>query len=359
MRPHNGRMDIPIAWPVKPMLAKAVDTIPAADAVAGGYAYEPKWDGFRCIVLHADDTIELGSRNQRPLTRYFPEVVENVRAAVPDGCAVDGELVVRRGERGAQHLDWDALSQRIHPAESRVARLAGETPAEFVAFDVLMVDGRDVTAEDFEKRRALLETLFERIPGGHGLHLTRTTRDAGTARQWFETFEGAGLDGVVAKPLADTYHPDKRAMLKIKHKRTAEAVVWGYRPHARGIGVGSLLLAMYDNEGDLVPVGGIGAFPDAVRRSLTDDLAPLVERDGSGAAVTGQGERSRFSSSKDASFVRLRPELVVEVAFDQLEGRRFRHAVTLLRWRPDRDPRSCRLSQVDAPASYDLAQVLD
>ena len=352
-------MDIPIEWPVKPMLAKLVDEVPAQDAVPGGYAYEPKWDGFRCIVLHAGDTVELGSRNQRPLTRYFPEVVAHVREAVPGGCAIDGELVVRRGERGAQRLDWDALSQRIHPAESRVTRLAGETPAEFVAFDVLMADGRDITGEAFERRRAVLEQLFERIPGGHGLHLTRTTRDAGTAREWFDRFEGAGLDGVVAKPLADTYHPDKRAMLKIKHKRTAEAVVWGYRPHTRGIGVGSLLLAMYDDEGGLVPVGGVGAFPDAVRRSLAEDLDPLVERDDSGAAVTGQGERSRFSASKDASFVRLRPELVVEVAFDQLEGHRFRHAVTLLRWRPDRDPRSCLLSQVDTPASYDLAQVLD
>ncbi len=352
-------MSIPLEWPIKPMLARLVDQIPGPATIEGGYSYEPKWDGFRCIVLRSGDTIELGSRNQRPLTRYFPEVVAAVREVVPDGCAIDGELVVRRGARGAQRLDWDALSQRIHPAESRITRLAGETPAEFVAFDLLMVDGRDVTGEVFERRRALLEALFDRIPGGHGLHLTRTTRDPDTAGQWFEQFEGAGLDGVVAKPLADTYHPDKRAMLKIKHKRTAEAVVWGYRPHTRGIGVGSLLLAMYDDAGELVPVGGVGAFPDAVRRSLVDDLAPLAERDESGEVVTGQGERSRFSASKDASFVRLRPELVVEVAFDQLEGHRFRHAVTLLRWRPDRDPESCLLSQVDTPASYDLAQVLE
>ena len=346
-------MELPVAWPVAPMLARAVAAIPTGD-----YAYEPKWDGFRCLVLHSGGIVELGSRSQRPLTRYFPEIVATVAAAIPDGCIVDGELVVRQGTDGAQHLDWDTLSQRIHPAQSRIDKLAAETPAEFVAFDLLMVDGTSVMGEPFERRRTRLEELFSRITAGRGIHLTRATRDPEVAVDWFDRFEGAGLDGVVAKPLSGDYQPDRRTMLKIKHRRTAEAVVWGYRPHSRGTGVGSLLLGLYDDRGELVPVGGIGALPDSTRRSLVDELAPLVARDESGEPLVGVSERSRFSSSKDTSFVRLRPERVVEVAFDQLEGRRFRHAVTLLRWRPDRDPRSCLLAQVDTPASYDLAQVL-
>lgn len=346
-------MDLPLPQPIAPMLAKAVSQVPVGD-----YAYEPKWDGFRCIVLRDGDEIELASRNKRPLTRYFPEMVERLRDVLPDHCAIDGELVVRSTADGGQRLDWEALSQRIHPAESRINRLAAETPAEFVAFDVLVRDGVNVMDLPYRERRQQLEQLFADIPSSSGIHLTRITHDAEVARDWFDRFEGAGLDGVVAKPLAAPYQPDKRAMLKIKHKRTAEAVVWGYRPHVKGLGVGSLLLAMYTDDGQLIPVGGIGAFPAAVRESLVTELEPLVIRDDEGDAVTGVGQRSRFSGAKDGSFVRLRPELVVEIAFDQLEGHRFRHAVTLLRWRPDRGPESCKLSQVERPISYNLDDVL-
>lgn len=340
------------------MLAKAVKAVPAADAVEGGYSYEPKWDGFRCIVRKDGDDVELISRGKKPLTRYFPELVEAIRDHLPGSAVVDGEIVVRSGEPGAQRLDWEALGQRIHPAESRITKLSVETPAELIAFDLLAVGDEDVTGSPFARRRERLEALFATISKGAPLHLTRVTRDADEATDWFTRFEGAGLDGVVAKALASPYSPGKRTMLKIKHKRTAEAVVTGYRVHKSGQGVGSLLLGLF-HDGQLFNVGGIAAFTAARRLELVEELEPLVRRDADGQVEHAETDRSRFSSAKDVSFVPLRPERVVEVAFDQLEGWRFRHTVQFLRWRPDRDPESCTLDQIDRAAAYDLGAVLD
>lgn len=348
---------LPADLTLDPMLAKAVKDVPAADSVEGGYSYEPKWDGFRCIVRKDGDDVELVSRGKKPLTRYFPELVEAIREHLPGSAVVDGEVVVRSGEPGAQRLDWEALGQRIHPAQSRITKLSQETPAEFIAFDLLAVGDEDVTGSPFAERRERLETLFAGMAKGAPLHLTRVTRDADEAGDWFTRFEGAGLDGVVAKALASPYSPGKRTMLKIKHKRTAEAVVTGYRVHKSGQGVGSLLLGLF-HEGQLFNVGGIAAFTAKRRLELVDELEPLVRRDEDGNVEHAETDRSRFSSGKDVSFVPLRPERVVEVAFDQLEGWRFRHTVQFLRWRPDRDPESCTLDQIDRAAAYDLGEVL-
>ena len=351
-------MDLPITLPVSPMLAKAVTGVPAPDSVVGGLSYEPKWDGFRCIVLRDGDEVELASRGAKPLTRYFPEVVGAVLAHLPPRCAIDAEIVVRAGPPGAQRLDWGSLTQRIHPADSRVQRLAQESPAELICFDILALGDDDLTGLPFADRRKRLESALSGLAPDAPVHLTRTTRDVDIAQDWFERFEGAGLDGVVAKPLAAPYQQGKRTMLKIKHARTAEAVVVGYRVHKSGAGVGSLLIGLYNEDGALYPVGGISAFTDARRLELVDELAPLVVTDDQGDPVKGATDRSRFSSNKDVSFVRLRPERVVEVKFDQMEGPRFRHTVTLLRWRPDRDPESCAAAQVDRPIAYDLDAVL-
>jgi ATP-dependent DNA ligase len=339
------------------MLAKAVPAVPEPDSVAGGLVYEPKWDGFRGIVAFDGDTIEIGSRGSKPLTRYFPELVEAFARLLPQPCMLDGEIVVSTGARGHERLDWEALTQRIHPAASRVELLARETPAMFVAFDLLAVGGRSIAEQPFSERRAALEALVGDL--GHPLHLTRITTDVGLARRWFAEFEGAGLDGVVAKPLAAPYAPGKRVMLKAKHRRTADVVAIGYRVHTSGNGVGSILVGLYDDSGALRNVGGVSAFSDVRRRELVDELAPHVERDDAGAALTGETDRSRFASSKDVSFVRLRPELVMEVRYDQLEGMRFRHTVQFERWRPDREPRSCTFDQLDRPIAYDLADVLE
>ncbi|WP_308222062.1 ATP-dependent DNA ligase [Janibacter melonis] len=347
----------PIALPVDPMLAKAAAAVPVADAVDGGYAYEPKWDGFRCVVLRDGDEVELASRGKKPLTRYFPEVVAACLEHLPERVVLDGEIVVRSGEPGAQRLQWEALSQRIHPAASRVTKLSQETPAEVVVFDLLAVGDEDLMSSPFAERRARLEELFAQVSPEAPIHLTRVTRDPDEATDWFTRFEGAGLDGVVAKALASPYSPGKRTMIKVKHKRTAEAVVIGYRVHKSGQGVGSLLLGLH-HEGQLIGVGGIAAFTTARRLELVDELEPYVRRDEEGEVVRAETDRSRFSSSKDVSYVPLRPELVVEVAFDQLEGWRFRHAVQLVRWRPDRDPESCTLDQIDRAPAYDLGEVL-
>jgi len=340
------------------MLAKAVPSVPEPESVAGGLLYEPKWDGFRCLVFKDGDDIEFGSRGSKTLERYFPELVEAVREHLPQRCVVDGEIVVRRGEPGAQRLDWDVLAQRIHPAQSRITRLAGETPAELVAFDLLADGDLSLLDEPFGGRRARLEQLLGGLDPAAAVHLTRVTRDAALARSWFETFEGAGLDGVVAKPLAATYQPGKRIMVKVKHARTAEAVVVGYRRHKSGQGVGSLLLGLYDDSGRLRQVGGASAFTDQRRLELVDELAPFVARDETGEPVVEQGERSRFSASRDVTWVRLRPELVVEVKYDQMEAGRFRHTVQVARWRIDRDPQSCAYDQLERPLAYDLDAVL-
>ena len=265
---------------------------------------------------------------------------------LPERCAVDTEIVVRSGGPGAERLDWERLSQRIHPAESRVRKLSVETPAELVCFDLLAEGDESLLGMPFGQRRARLEAALGHLTDTDPIHLTRMTTDPAIARNWFERFEGAGLDGVVAKPLDAAYAPGKRTMLKVKHKRTADAVVFGYRVHTSGQGVGSLLLGLYgewNGERLLIPVG---------------DFAPLVVLDDEGQARQAATERSRFSSNKDSSFVPVRPERVVEVAFDQMEGHRFRHAVTFLRWRPDRDPQSCELDQVDRAPAYDLGEGL-
>ncbi|HUG51408.1 MAG TPA: ATP-dependent DNA ligase [Terrimesophilobacter sp.] len=342
--------------PVSPMLAKALDTVPEQDSVPGGLSYEPKWDGFRAIVYFDGEHTEIGSRGSKMLTRYFPELTEAFARLLPTPCVLDGEIVVRTGEPGAERLDWEALSQRIHPADSRVRKLAAETPATFVAFDLLAVGDDSLLDAPFAKRREALEELVGKLPDP--IYLAQTTTDVDLARQWLVEFEGAGLDGVVAKPLAAPYAPGKRLMLKVKHHRTADVVLLGYRVHKSGSGVGSLLLGLYDDDGVLRNVGGASAFSDKRRLELVDELAPLVLRDEAGDIVTGETDRSRFSSGKDVSFVKLEPTRVIEVRYDQMEGMRFRHTAQFDRWRPDRDARSCTFDQLDRPIAYDLSQVL-
>ena len=308
--------------PVKPMLAKAATKVPTGD-----FFYEPKWDGFRCIVFRDGDEVELGSRNERPLTRYFPEVVAAVKANLPEKCVVDGEIIVPRGDR----LHFEALLQRIHPAASRVNLLAEETPASFVAFDLLALGNESLLDTPFRERRARLETALgsARPP----IHLTAVTRDADTAQGWFETFEGAGLDGVVAKAGELPYGPDQRLMTKIKHVRTADCVVAGFRWHKSGPIVGSLLLGLYNDAGDLQHIGVAASFPMARRAELVEELAPYRAEalDGhpwqswANAQTGSDGEHrmpgavSRWNAGKDLSWVPLRPELVVEIKYDQLE----------------------------------------
>ncbi|MEO8261724.1 MAG: ATP-dependent DNA ligase [Pseudolysinimonas sp.] len=330
----------------EPMLAKPVAEVPGSD----GLSFEPKWDGFRAIVaVSPDGKVEIGSRGAKPLTRYFPELVAEFERQLPKGTVVDGEIIVRIGDPGDERLAWDQLTQRIHPADSRVQKLAVETPASFVGFDLLAEKGDSLLEKPFSERRAALERVLAKAVAP--LHLSQTTQDAEVARRWLVEFEGAGLDGVIAKPLDATYQPNKRTMLKIKHSRTADVVLIAYRIHKSGQGVGSLLLGLYTDAGDLVPVGGASAFSNARRLELIDELAPLV-------TGTAEGERSRFSGSKDVSMVTLRPERVLEVKYDQLEGWRFRHTVQFLRWRDDRDPKSCTYDQLETPAAYDLSSVL-
>jgi ATP-dependent DNA ligase len=351
-------MDLPVMPPVKPMLAKSVKEIPDVGHV------EPKWDGFRTIVFRDGDEIELGSRNERPMTRYFPELVESLRANLPERCVVDGEIILVRDGR----LDFDALQQRIHPAASRVRLLAEQTPAAFVAFDLLALGDDDLTGRPFAERRALLERAL--AAASDPVFVTPATGDPAEARDWFERFEGAGLDGVIAKPLDGTYEPDRRTMFKVKHERTADCVIAGYRWHKSGGIVGSLLLGLYGDDGRLQHVGVAASFSMARRRELVDELAPYVEADLSQhpwgewadqAAHAGgrlPGAVSRWSAGKDLSFVPLRPELVVEVAYDHMEGDRFRHTAQFRRWRPDRTPESCTYEQLEAPAGLDLAEIL-
>ena len=350
----------PVPPPVAPMLAKPVKEIPEGD-----YLFEPKWDGFRSIIFRSGDSVEIGSRNEKPMTRYVPEVVEAVLAQFPDQAVVDGEIVVVGGS--GDRLDFEALQQRIHPAASRVKKLAVETPAQFVAFDLLSLGGDDLTGRPFEERRSLLEKAFAGVTAP--IHLTRATRDRAEAREWFDQFEGAGLDGVIAKPLSGTYEQDKRTMLKIKHVRTADCVVAGYRTHKTGEDlVGSLMLGLYDDAGSLMSVGVIGAFPMARRRELFEELQPLVTtfddhpwawaKVVAGTRTPTSGATSRWNAGKDLSFTPLAPERVVEVKYDHMEGVRFRHTAQFVRWRDDRDPRSCTYEQLEEPVSFDLADVL-
>ncbi|HTR93568.1 MAG TPA: ATP-dependent DNA ligase [Trebonia sp.] len=360
-------MDLPVMPPVAPMLAKAVPQIPSGD-----YLFEPKWDGFRSIVFRDGDEVEIGSRNERPMTRYFPELVDAVLANLPERCVIDGEIVLP--DFAAGRLDFEALQLRLHPAASRVRMLAAQTPAHFVAFDLLALGADDYTERPFAERRAALESALAaaRPP----VHLTPVTTDRAVAEQWFTQFEGAGLDGLVAKSPSGGYEPDKRVMFKIKHERTADCVVAGYRPHKTGDdAIGSLLLGLYQPTGQLASVGVIGAFPMATRRELRAELEPLVTTfeghpwdwgahvaaraaSGEGARNPRGSEYSRWNVGKDLSFVPLRPERVVEVRYDHMEGTRFRHTAQFVRWRPDRTPASCTFDQLDEPVSYSLSEIL-
>jgi ATP-dependent DNA ligase len=352
-------MDLPINPPVKPMLAKPVADIPA------GQLYEPKWDGFRSIIFRDGAEVEIGSRNEKPMTRYFPEVVEAVLANFPERAVIDGEIIV--ADTGRNTLDFEALQQRIHPAASRVKLLSEQTPAGFVAFDLLALGDEDLTTLPFAERRARLEhCLAEAKPP---VYVTPATDDLETARRWFSQFEGAGLDGLIAKGKDLGYEPDKRVMTKIKHKRTADCVVAGYRVHKSGENrIGSLLLGLYDERDVLVSVGVIGSFPMAVREELFVEMQHLVtEFEGHpwNWAAHEQGERtprknevSRWNNGKDLSFIPLRPERVVEVRYDYMEGLRFRHTAQFERWRPDREPRSCTYQQLERPVRFQLADVL-
>jgi ATP-dependent DNA ligase len=347
------RMDLPVMPPVKPMLAKAVSILPR------DMLYEPKWDGFRCLVFRDGDEVALGSRNELPLARYFPELVTAALEQLPPRCVVDGEVVlIRDGE-----LDFEALQLRLHPAASRVRLLAEETPASFIAFDLLAIGDESLLERPFaERRRRLVEAAGDR----HGpVYVTPLTDSFRQAERWFRTFEGAGLDGVVAKPPELGYVEDQRVMFKVKHARTADCVVAGFRWYKRGPVVGSLLLGLFDERGELQHVGVTSSFTLARRQELLDEIGPyrLNEGDqhpwlGTVSAERVPGGLSRWTGGKDLSWEPLRPDLVTEVAYDHMEGRRFRHTAQFKRWRPDRDPRSCTYEQIERPVAFDLTEVL-
>ena len=359
-----------ISPPFGPMLAKPVKKLPEGD-----HLYEPKWDGFRSIIWRSGDRVEIGSRNSRPLTRYFPELVEAVVANFPDHSVIDGEIILIDPETG-DRLDFDRLQQRIHPAASRIAALSKATPASFVAFDLLAIGDTNYAEQPLRQRRAALEAALQTAQPP--IFLTQATPDPDVAMAWFDAFEGAGLDGVMAKPMSEPYVEDKRVMFKLKHERTADCVVAGYRLYrGESDAIGSLLLGLYTDDGQLNSVGVIGAFPMTRRRELFEELQPLVTdlsghpwswaapaevsddvRDRSTARTPGAAAGSRWNAKKDLSFVALRPERVVEVRYDHMEGPRFRHTAQFVRWREDRDPLSCTYAQLEEPVSYDLAEVL-
>lgn len=354
-------MALPLAFPLKPMLAKAHDGIPE-----GEWLFEPKWDGFRCIVFRDGDSVELGSRNERPLTRYFPEVLDPLRAALPDRCIVDGEIVVAIDDR----LDFDALGQRIHPADSRVQLLAGATPATFVAFDLVALGDDALLEVPFAERRRLLEGAVE---SNSHVRLTPVTADRAVAADWFARVEGAGLDGLIAKDPSGTYQPDKRVLRKVKHQRTADCVAAGFRWHKDGAGVGSILLGVHD-DGGLRHVGVSASFTAKRRAELVEELAPLV-LDPTGpdfgdhpwsawidpeAHVDGQlpGAPNRWNAQRDQSWVPLRIERVLEVGFTTVTAGRFRGTTRFVRWRPDKVPSECTLDQLDGPPPMGFSEVL-
>jgi ATP-dependent DNA ligase len=353
-------MDLPVMPPVAPMLAKPVDGIPSGD-----YVFEPKWDGFRTIVFRDGDEIEFGSRNERPMTRYFPELVDAALAELPPRCVIDGEIVLPDFTAG--RLDFEALQLRLHPAASRVRLLAAQTPAHLVVFDLLALGADDYCERPFTERRAVLESAL--AAAGPPVHLTPTTTDPDVATQWFRQFEGAGLDGLIAKSPDGPYEPDRRVMLKVKHERTADCVVAGYRPHKTGDdAIGSLLLGLYRDSGELASVGVVGALPMATRRELRTELDPLVTtfdqhpwnwaREEAGTRTPRSSQYSRWNVGKDLSFVPLRPERVLEVRYDHMEGPRFRHTAQFVRWRPDRSPSSCTFDQLEEPVSFNLSEIL-
>ena len=351
-------VQLPVMPPVSPMLARAVRDIPP------DMYYEAKWDGFRAIVFRDGDEVELGSRNERPMTRYFPELVESLKANLPRRCVVDGEIVIVQGDR----LEFESLLQRIHPAESRVNLLASEIPASFIAFDLLALEDESLMEKPFRHRRERLESALRQA--SPPVHIAAGTTSIEVARAWFDQFEGAGLDGVIAKPFDVLYRPDQRVMFKIKHERTADCVVAGYRWHKTGPVVGSLLLGLFNSDGVLQHIGVAASFSVKRRAELVDELKPYEMSDFTGhpweewaeaeAHMSSRlpGAVSRWNADKDLSWIPLRPELVCEVTYEHMEGTRFRHTAHFQRWRPDRDPRSCTYEQLEEPVRYDLAQVL-
>ncbi|MGI5501248.1 ATP-dependent DNA ligase [Lentzea sp. CA-135723] len=340
-------MDLPVMPPVKPMLAKSVPSLPRGD----GLAYEPKWDGFRCVVFRDGDEVELGSRNDKPLTRYFPEVVELLKAALPPRCVVDGEIVLVTPDG----LSFDTLQLRLHPAASRVRKLSVETPASFVAFDLLALGDEDVTGLTLAERRSRLEKVVAEVPG---VYLTPSTTDPDVAQDWFTRFEGAGFDGVVVKALDGVYEPDKRVMFKVKHERTADCVVAGYRWHKDGETVGSLVLGLYQ-DGELHNVGVASSFTAARRRELVEELAPLLNPAdhpwAAWATYEGPGMNSRWNPEKQLQVVLLDPSRVAEVRYEHVQGGRFRHTARLVRFRSDKTPPECTYEQLEEvpPAELD------
>jgi ATP-dependent DNA ligase len=357
-------MRLPFAPPLAPMLSSAADALPGGE----GWQFEPKWDGFRTLVFRDGEEVLLQSRDEKPLNRYFPELVAPLAASLPDRCVVDGEIVIV----GAHGLDFEALLLRIHPAASRVALLAAETPASYVAWDLLALGDEDLREAPLARRRERLEEAL----GGAAppVHLSPATRDRPLAEDWFRRFEGAGLDGVMAKRLEEPYRAGERTMIKVKHARTADCVVAGFRWHKQGAGtmVGSLLLGLYDDRDTLHHVGVTAAFTSALRRQLVAELAPLRERALEGhpwrhwaeaqdeASAHGQrlpGATSRWNRGKDLSWEPLRPERVCEVAYDHMQGSRFRHAAQFRRWRPDKHPRDCRYDQLEVTPPYELERV--
>jgi ATP-dependent DNA ligase len=360
MTPRQHVDSFPISPPIEPMLAKLADDLPAT----GEYLFEPKWDGFRALVFRGDADVFIQSRDRRPLDRYFPDLHDALLEILPAGCVIDGEIVIT----SADGLDFDALQLRLHPAASRVAMLAKEKPSSFVAFDLLAIDGKDRMALPQSDRRALLEQLLASV--GPPVHLTPMTRDRDTAAEWLNEFEGAGLDGVIAKPQDGPYQPGRRAMLKIKHARTADCVVAGFRWYkGERDAIGSLLLGLYDGRGALQHVGVTSSFTMAKRRELVSELEPLRENAlddhpwrewaaySAGEAKRVPGMQSRWSAGKDLSWEPLRVERVCEVKYDHMQGDRFRHASTFLRWRPDRRPEDCRYDQLEVTAPYELERV--
>jgi ATP-dependent DNA ligase len=334
-----------VAPPVEPMLAKISEALPSS----GDWLYEPKWDGFRALVFRDERGVYIQSRDCRPFDRYFPDLHDALLERLPAGCVLDGEIIIAT----PKGLDFDALQMRLHPAASRVEKLARERPASFVAFDVLAVEHRNVMHESQADRRQRLEQVLRKAEPP--LYLTPLTRDADLARDWLQRFEGAGLDGVIAKPAGAPYQPGKRAMLKVKHARTADCALIGFRWHKSGEGiVGSLLLGLYDEDGELHHVGVASAFPMATRKQLARELEPL--RKGAGGPL--QGESSRWNAGRDTTWHPLRIERVLEVKYDHLQGDRFRHAALFLRWRPDRQPRDCTYAQLETTPAFELSKVL-
>jgi ATP-dependent DNA ligase len=358
-------MDLPVNPPILPMLANRVGELPSGE----GWIFEPKWDGFRALIFRDGDELLIQSRDEKPLDRYFPELIEPIKGQLPQRCVLDGEIVIALGDA----LDFEALQLRLHPAASRVKLLARETPASVVFFDILCENDRDLRATPFGTRRAHLESLLGDAESP--LHLTPATRDRGLAADWFRRFEGAGLDGVIAKPESGIYEPNKRVMLKVKHERECDCVVAGFRWHknAHGTAIGSLLLGLFNDSGNLEHVGVCASFTAAKRRELVDFLAPYRERAldehpwrawaeaeamrNDDATYRRPGMQSRWSQGKDLSWEALRPELVAEVAYDHMQGGRFRHTAQFRRWRSDKRPRDCTFEQLEVVPPHELAAI--